>query len=771
MRNEKDTAVSNYAMIVFVILLGLLFTFVDYKYPLNDLLTFLDSQILIEISDIMLQSIMAFAAVWITCYLLLGQVFKDRYTLKNVEEKQMKPMKAQIINIVISVIFGVMILVIHKGVLAPLFYIIFTIYTIINILFTACETVKSMMTNTYIDKLFSDLNDSIKKSDAESFAKLIPDIAKSCEESVLKEEYCVVENVIEKTGESFKLFFENDNDSEDDNKIFELFVDFDIELVRFCRDIKSDSLIQKIIRSNADNLALAAESGKEKRFDRYMVGYSRNIVWTIRTNHGEDIASYKSRLYGMIYYLAKKMMEADNPVYFKRTLDHLLAVLQSLNDSQERVYFDGYVRALTNIVIECIDAGETKNAYFDVAYKNTFIPMSKALLRKDIQFEKIRDFYRTLFQAVLEKDFLLGIDFYERIFKAEHLLSRDIYYLSFKQYMIETMFREATKDNAEVNEKLLYFRAALLFEGLSNNYNYKLYLLEGVEEMLNNGSISYEKVKYFTFRSLLECAEKENFQSFGGILAQLNKIISEAYKDNALKQKEFFEIYLDLLFERDITRNDKFLNELMYFMHQLILNGISDNCLGYVISVLGDISKDVNITSGQVKKEIIMTLREILKKGDVITEDLEKQIYKSIYIAGESCIENDCEEVLRWVSNYYGWFIVDNLRKQKRSEALINYLFDRAFELYNIAKAMQVSEKTIIFYLTLFTSVGMYCCMNDENRPYLDRIYSGLMDEDINRIKLALSIRTGENDEFEMLLEGKSQILKEYFLYGLESQK
>src|SRR5699024_9448289 len=121
----------------------------------------------------------------------------------------------------------------------------------------------------------------------------------------------------------------------------------------------------------------------------------------------------------------------------------------------------------------------------------------------------------------------------------------------------------------------------------------------------------------------------------------------------------------------------------------------------------------------------------------------KKLLYKNIYNIGISCIENNKENAVRTVSNTLGWCIIRSINKDNND--LTNYIIDRTIDLYRIEENMQISEKTLIFIMTLFTTVGTYCCKKPNYKPYLDKILNVLKKEDYMRIKTAIELRTNEN--------------------------
>lgn len=102
---------------------------------------------------------------------------------------------------------------------------------------------------------------------------------------------------------------------------------------------------------------------------------------------------------------------------------------------------------------------------------------------------------------------------------------------------------------------------------------------------------------------------------------------------------------------------------------------------------------------------------------------------------------------------------------------LSNYLIERTIDLFRIAQNMQISEKTLIFIMTLFTTVGTYCCKQIKYQTYLNKILNALKNEEYIRIKTAIELRTNENTMWDKLYDNRTKELTQKFLKELEKIK
>ena len=138
---------------------------------------------------------------------------------------------------------------------------------------------------------------------------------------------------------------------------------------------------------------------------------------------------------------------------------------------------------------------------------------------------------------------------------------------------------------------------------------------------------------------------------------------------------------------------------------------------------------------------------------------------RSLFNIGTACIENNFEEGLCRVSNSLGWLIIYSLKHATQGHTM--YLIGRAQELFSLAKKMDISKKTQMFMLTLFTTVGVYCCKDASFTPHRDAIIDSIKDESVERIKVAVDLRTSENDMWNDLYDDRTDYLTKEFLKAL----
>ena len=77
---------------------------------------------------------------------------------------------------------------------------------------------------------------------------------------------------------------------------------------------------------------------------------------------------------------------------------------------------------------------------------------------------------------------------------------------------------------------------------------------------------------------------------------------------------------------------------------------------------------------------------------------------------------------------------------------------------------MDVSHKTRMFMLTLFPTVGAYCCKNAIYSKYCNKIIDAIKNEPMINVETAVRLRTSENDMWNNLYNGNTDALTSKFM-------
>ena len=156
-----------------------------------DLLFFEHSQSLNNLVEIMFSSILVLAGIWVSCYLLCIELYKDRYQFNVIKNEFLPIMKGKLIDVICLVVFGIIILLLGHGLLSSMYYIILSTISIIRIFKIAYDASKSLMINTYVDKFMDDIEKDLEERDAIEDTVVLTKIKNILDESIIKGEYFV----------------------------------------------------------------------------------------------------------------------------------------------------------------------------------------------------------------------------------------------------------------------------------------------------------------------------------------------------------------------------------------------------------------------------------------------------------------------------------------------------------------------------------------------------------------------------------------------------
>lgn len=243
-------------------------------------------------------------------------------------------------------------------------------------------------------------------------------------------------------------------------------------------------------------------------------------------------------------------------------------------------------------------------------------------------------------------------------------------------------------------------------------------------------------------------------------------------------QEKLFEICITILSRTVNIKNKKFIEITIGIIDDIVEQldkdrKISDKFGKHIIEKISNIVISRSRIDENDAVSLICLLYGFIEDGKeynfILSDNAKKKLlYKNIYNIGISCIENNKENAVRTVSNTLGWCIIRSINKDNSD--LTKYIIDRTIDLYRIAENMQVSEKTLIFIMTLFTTVGTYCCKQANYKPYLDEIMKVLKNVDYMRIKTAIELRTNENTMWDNLYENNTKQLTKKFLEILKNE-
>ena len=219
----------------------------------------------------------------------------------------------------------------------------------------------------------------------------------------------------------------------------------------------------------------------------------------------------------------------------------------------------------------------------------------------------------------------------------------------------------------------------------------------------------------------------------------------------------------DFIREVIINGGEYIQKEFIHLLSRLLNGDMGETFTDVVLSNLKYIC--INTEDEYIKNEAVKTLHNIADR----TSD-KKKVFSVILRIASDCVENGYDRALRECFNAMGWIILESIRCRKVDDNDIEYMFRRTEDIYTAAKSTGASERTVVFMLTLFTTLGMFCYQNFNE--YLDIIYKVLRCEKEEKVRVAMKLRLDDSDEWDGFFrnddENKEAFLK--LVYSLNNQ-
>lgn len=741
----------------------------------------IDSKVLNELIVLLFSTVTVIAGLWISCYLLFLQLYKDRYPIKVLKECYLPNMRYNFAVVVFCIVYGSVVIVINNGVIANLYYSAVCVTTILEIMIKIYNTNKSLMINTYVDKVFQEIKQDLDNSKNIIKKETFKNVQYILDESIVKEEYFIVQNITERLGDVYRSFLQNSLRFEGENaeindveKSFENIINFNINELKMCKKINSEITIDKVVAQQIKNIKFCIDKNQYEWFKKYIEEYSFFLFKTQKENN----PAFTEKLYGTYRSIIKNLIEEEKNEWLKFVIEKLRNVINSLVFFYEDVGVRSYCNLLSGAIVFCLEEGKEKTESYKILL-NSFREFSSLISKNSAAFNNVKMCYSLLFNELLNKSYEEAFLFYEKVLERIFRGTEDAVFLEFKMYCISELINKG-KLNASAEEKILNKQIDVIVEIIGIKGNYQGYLLlPDFEKLINDRQYSkeeFKKIKEKIYDLLNSCIVKDNLPMFYTLINKLNDVLLSTEQRQKELQEELIDIYIAFIYKTRALVNQQYLEILFQLFERVIKEmdekrKISSNLGDYIISSISGVAQNGNKESRVVVIKAIDLLYSFLNEDEhmnfvITSSDKKQRLYRAMFNIGTDCIENNFEEGLRRVSNSLGWFTINSL-KQGTAELTI-YLIERATELYSISKSMEVSSKTLTFILTLFTTVGTFCCKNQSYSKFLKKVLDGIITEDVSKIKTAISLRTSENDTWNHLFENDTINLSKKFIAEFE---
>ena len=719
--------------------------------------------------NVLFSSLIGVTGFWVACYLLFCEIFKGRYQISSFKEEYSNKNTGHLIRIIISLVFGSLIIAFSFGTISSSVFSIFTLYTICSILLEIYNSYKSLALNNQIDDFQKQLKEKLNEGKPLEY-KQLKEYSCLFDECIAKEEYYTVQKIVQSSGDIFREFLKNSIGKmtpEETEKSFKSILKFNCMQLRLAKNVKSEILIEKIAEQQYDNLKFCVDYNQTEWYKEY---FKSIIIFFIASKSDKNEIIISNKLFAYIFKLSEKLLDLNKKEIAEFTIKEIQNSIYDAKMTHDDAIIENYAVYFGRILETCKD--KCYDDWFEKILSDIEY-VAQNSYPKIVSFSDFKFCYARGFEYFKKKSVEDALAFCKRTKESfsNEINSPD--FAAFKFYCIYELY-EQSKELPTMMMKVFEFNIDVLKYSISSPVKpdmlisprlTKHFLTSGQTEeeikeiisiyvdLLNTCIIQDEPIHFYKF---LECVNEVFISTKRGqknLHIDLLKIYIWAInRSENLVNKNFYKITFELI-ENVFFELDK-------------ENAISDDFADEIINVFADFAKHTDAENS----EIINLSIDLLKNFDngkqtmrFILKNRKKKeyLYRSLFNVGTSCIENNYEEGVRRVSNALGWAIINTLKSNNTTS--VGYIIDRAIDLYKLSNKMDVSIATQTFIVTLFTTVGSYCSKDPSLYQYRTRIIKNLnVSSDL--IETAVSLRTKESDTWNDLFENKTEYLTKEFL-------
>ena len=634
----------------------------------------LDTKIFSKLVEILFNSVTVVAGIWVTCYLLFLQVYKDSYPLKIINQEYLPQLKEYFVYSLFVIIYGAFVITKNNGWIENIFFSAVALFVIIRILLHTYRCSKSLMINTYIDEFCQDIKKRLEKSEARIDGQLLENISRVLDESLVKEEYYVVQNITHKLGDIFLGFLSNsigmvDNGSTTEeieksyNEILEIYL-FELEM---CFKINSDLVIDDIIDQNVKNIEFCIKTKQYEWFKEYI-----NKINMLNFKIQKDGKSNDPKFLNIIYIrIIRKLIKEDKIDLIKFMIQEIFSLTKSLNFMYENINLKHFTNILISAMLYSLE--KEKYSIYESLF-DEFEQLTIMLCKVPRGFSDVLVYYTLLFNTLKENDQERVEKFIEYIFETTDMLADDSKFLEFKYYCISEI-SSSCSGTMKVKVKKYHINTLLSTIELKEKYKGYLYFPDFGKQILDNQYRLEEIDKICDEIKLLfnKCIICDNVTYYFSFLEVLNDCLNKTEIKHKDIQCKLFDIYVMLINRTARLKNRKYLEILFSQLSDELreidrLRNVSNEFAMHIINKLTGCAKNGERENNFVVLCVVDLLYGLLEENNEVLfiscyPERKKAIYRGLFNVGTCCIENNFEEGLRSVSNALGWLIIYNIKQ------------------------------------------------------------------------------------------------------------
>lgn len=317
-----------------------------------------ETKIFENLVEIMFNLMATIVGIWATCYFLFIQIYKDSYPIKFIDKEYLPRLKEYFVYAVVLFLYGAVVITRNNGWIENIYFAVISFGLIICIMVHTFKCSKSLMINTYIDNFCKDIKKGLEKSQAIIDEQLLENIRRVLDESLVKEEYYVVQNITQKLGDVFREFLSksigmigNGNTAEEVEKNYNEILKIYLFELEMCCKINSDLVVDDIIDQNIKNINFLIDSEQIVWFKKYIDKVNLvNLKLQKTENHrNTTILNY-------IYIrVLKNLIKKDYIEWLQYLITEMFDVTKSLNFMYENINLKNFMNVLTASMVYALE--------------------------------------------------------------------------------------------------------------------------------------------------------------------------------------------------------------------------------------------------------------------------------------------------------------------------------------------------------------------------------------------------------------------------------
>ena len=754
---KNKSFVKKHGILILLVVSALLSCAIDFIFKVS-------CDLFHEINSMLFTLVTVVAGFWVTCYLLFIEKYKDRFPLDFLKEHYLPQMKYNLTYVVFCVVFGCVVVIRDDGFFGNICFDVSALFVFLKIMKYVHDTSKTLMLNTYITELCDEISKKLCNKENSVKKDAFKQLRYVLDECVVKEEYSVAQNISVELGKVFRNFLENSmlllkngEHKEDIEDSFDRIVNLGIDQIELCKEINSELLIADISKQQIKNIDFCIEAEQYEWFKKYIKRLCE--VTFLEQKEGND--KVVSEIFHIYMRVLETLIREEKEEWICYMLRKLFSMTNSLNFQSQNINLKYFASLIVYGLLHC-ENRKMRDSIYEVFEKFT-----KSVGRISKGFTDIKVYYALYFSDIRDDDERI-LQFFEMIFENGYDSVNDVTWTEFKFYCISEVME---KKNNSLEEKINKYHISLLISIIEMKDTYTGYLLlPKFKSKLSGSSYVKDEVRYVydNFRYLLnKCIINDNLNFFFILLRRISECMMRTETQNKDLQVDLFDLFVWLIGKTKRLTNKQYI-EIIFIELEEIIDGldkkgaISKDFGDQIISKLSTLAERADSDNQNVVFEVIELFARMLKEGEewhFISNfpDRKEKLYKGLFNIATSCIENDFEEGLRRCSNTMGWFTIYSLKQGNAH--LTQYLIKLYRGMLELSMDMDVSTKTQVFILTLFTTVGMFCCKDPVNLGHINVVLSAIEKVDKRMIYTAIKMRTYENDMWDDLLDKRTKEL------------